>query len=73
MTVDVNYTWVVLAQPKRRTTMLRLTVLLIALVFAATSVHPVFAQLKSGPAAKSDKAAAAKKEPLDINTAQRTN
>jgi competence protein ComEA len=49
--------------------MLRLAVLLIALVFAATSVHPVFAQLKSGPAAKSDKAAAAKKEPLDINTA----
>ena len=49
--------------------MLRLTILLIALVFAATSVHPVLAQMKSEPAAKSGKAAAAKKEPLDINTA----
>jgi competence protein ComEA len=49
--------------------MLRLTILLIALVFAVTSVHPVLAQLKSEPAAKSDKAALAKKEPLDINTA----
>jgi DNA uptake protein ComE-like DNA-binding protein len=49
--------------------MLRLTILLIALVFAATSVHPVLAQMKSEPAAKSDKATSAKKEPLDINTA----
>jgi hypothetical protein len=52
---------------------LRLTILLIALAFAATSVHPVFAQPKSEPAAKSDKAAAAKKEPLDINTASEAN
>jgi competence protein ComEA len=49
--------------------MLRLTILLIAFVFAATSVQPVLAQMKSEPAAKSDKAASAKKEPLDINTA----
>ena len=49
--------------------MLRLTVLLIALVFAVTSAHPVLAQMKSEPAAKSDKAASTKKEPLDINTA----
>jgi competence protein ComEA len=49
--------------------MLRLTTLLIALVFALTSVHPVLAQPKSEPAAKSDKGASTKKEPLDINTA----
>jgi competence protein ComEA len=42
---------------------------LIALVFAVTSAHPVLAQPKKEPAAKSDKAASAKKEPLDINTA----
>jgi hypothetical protein len=34
--------------------MLRLSTLLIALIFAITSVHPVLAQPKSEPAAKSD-------------------
>ena len=49
--------------------MLRLIALLIALVFAVTSVNPVLAQPKSESAAKSDKAASTKKGPLDINTA----
>ena len=48
--------------------MLRLIALLVALAFAVTSVSPVLAQPKE-PAAKSDKAAATKKEPLDINNA----
>ncbi len=46
--------------------MLRLIALLTALVFAMTSVSPVLAQFKE-PAAKPDKPAATKKEPLDIN------
>ena len=56
--------------------MLRLLALLIALAFALTSVSPVLAQQKD-PATKTDKAggatkdkaAATKKEPLDINSA----
>ena len=49
--------------------MSRLIALLIALAFALTSVSPVLAQAKSEPATKSEKAAATKKAPLDINTA----
>jgi competence protein ComEA len=48
--------------------MLRLIALIVALAFALTSVSPVLAQPKE-PAAKSDKPAATKKVPLDINTA----
>jgi competence protein ComEA len=48
--------------------MLRLIALLVALAFVVTSVSPVLAQPKE-PAAKSDKATATKKEPLDINSA----
>jgi competence protein ComEA len=48
--------------------MLRLIALLVALVFALTSAGPVLAQSKA-PAAKPDKPAATKKEPLDINSA----
>lgn len=51
--------------------MLRLIALLVALAFALTSASPVLAGTKA-PAAKSeksDKAAASKKEPLDINSA----
>ena len=49
--------------------MMRLIVLAIALTFALTSAAPALAQPKADPAAKSDKAAPAKKEPLDINSA----
>jgi competence protein ComEA len=52
----------------RRSYMLRLMALLISLAFALTSVSPVLAQPKE-PATKTDKPAAAKKEPLDINSA----
>jgi competence protein ComEA len=52
----------------RRSHMLRLIALLVALAFVVTSVSPVLAQPKE-PAAKSDKATATKKEPLDINSA----
>jgi DNA uptake protein ComE-like DNA-binding protein len=48
--------------------MLRLIALLVALTFALTSVSPALAQPKA-PAAKPDKPAATKKEPLDINSA----
>lgn len=48
--------------------MLRLLALLTALVFALTSGGPVLAGT-TAPAAKPEKPAAAKKEPLDINTA----
>ena len=50
--------------------MMRLIALLIALAFTLASGSPVLAQAKTDPAAKPDKAAtAAKKGPLDINTA----
>src|SRR5512134_3714185 len=48
--------------------MLRLIAVLVALVFALTSASPVLAQAKA-PAAKPDKPAAMKTEPLDINSA----
>ena len=48
--------------------MLRLIALLVALTFAVASASPVFAQAKA-PATKSDKPAATKKAPLDINSA----
>ena len=48
--------------------MLRFIALLVALTFALTSASPVLAQVKA-PAAKPDKPAATKKEPLDINSA----
>jgi DNA uptake protein ComE-like DNA-binding protein len=48
--------------------MLRLIALLIAIAFALTSVGPVLAQPKA-PAAKPDKPAATKQEPVDINSA----
>jgi competence protein ComEA len=60
----------------RRIYMLRLVALLITLAFALTSVSPVLAQPKEpatktdkAGAATKDKAAATKKEPLDINSA----
>jgi DNA uptake protein ComE-like DNA-binding protein len=49
-------------------TMLRLIAVLVALAFALTSASPVLAQAKA-PAAKPDKPAAMKTEPLDINSA----
>jgi DNA uptake protein ComE-like DNA-binding protein len=48
--------------------MLRLIAVLVALAFALTSASPVLAQAKA-PAAKPDKPAAMKTEPLDINSA----
>jgi DNA uptake protein ComE-like DNA-binding protein len=48
--------------------MLRLIALLIAVAFALTSTSPVLAQPKA-PAPKTDKPAAMKTEPLDINSA----
>jgi competence protein ComEA len=48
--------------------MIRLIALLVALAFVLTSVSPVVAQTKA-PAAKPDKPAATKREPVDINTA----
>jgi competence protein ComEA len=49
-------------------TMLRFVALLVALVFVLTSASPVLAGTKA-PAAKPDKPAATKKEPLEINSA----
>jgi competence protein ComEA len=51
----------------RRKPMLRLIAVLVALAFALTSASPVLAQAK--PSAKPEKPAAAKREPLDINSA----
>jgi competence protein ComEA len=48
--------------------MLRFVALLVALVFVLTSASPVLAGTKA-PAAKPDKPAATKKEPLEINSA----
>jgi len=48
--------------------MLRLIALLVALAFALTSAGPVLGQAKA-PAPKTDKPAAMKTEPLDINSA----
>ena len=48
--------------------MLRLIALLVALAFALTSAGLMLAQAKA-PAAKPDKPAATKTEPLDINSA----
>jgi competence protein ComEA len=52
-----------------RIIMLRLVALLIAVAFAVTSVSPALAQPKEPAAKPSTPAPAAKKEPLDINTA----
>jgi competence protein ComEA len=49
--------------------MVRLIALLISLAFALTSTGPVLAAGSKAPTTKSDKPAAAKKAPLDINTA----
>jgi competence protein ComEA len=51
--------------------MLRLIAVLVALALALTSASPVLAQAKD-PAAKTDKPAATKKAPLDINSASET-